>query len=724
MKPRMNTRSRIIAGFAVIACLQLTAVSTLAAPVAPERAQAVAANWILDQTGIAHEALPDFDRSVAVAAADQVPAYYVLNMNPGGWVIVAADDAAYPIIAYSPDGTAQRDDAPPAYLAWMSKVNDSIRAAAHAGARRSVSGTPSSDPATTLIAAAWSYLDVVNFQPPLRTGNALGSTVLTAVAPLLATTWSQGTYYNQFCPADNAGPDRHALVGCCATAFGQILRYYSHPATGNGSHSYYHPTYGTLSANFGTTTYNWAAIPTAGSLSTYNSAAATVLSQAGIALDMDYGPSGSGCYPAAIAPAFRNYFRYLADNIVNRSAFSDAAWIAKIKTDLDARRPVFYVGYGSGGHAFVLDGYNDSNYFHFNWGWNGAYDGYFLISNLNPAGYNFNSNQAAVFNIRPATAPPTAPAALAATASSTSQINLTWTDTSSNETGFRIERKTGVSGTYAEIAAPAANATSFSNTGLAAGTTYYYRVWAYNAGGNSAYSNEAPAVTFTTACSSAKTAISAGSTLGGTLATTDCRSTVRSPSYYDNFTFAVAAGTTYTITMNSKAFDAFLYLLNGASVLAANDSGDGSWNSKIVYTATTSGTLTIHATSLSGGTTGAYTVSLAGGAGCTTTPIGVGSTSGTLAKTDCRSSVRAGSFYDNPTFPATAGTTYTITLSSAAFDAYLFLLNSAGGVLASNDDYNGFNSRIVYRATTSGTLTIHATTYSPGATGAYSVTRN
>jgi len=268
MKPRINIRSRIVAGLAVISCLQLPAVSTLAAPVAPERAQAVAANWMLDRTGIAHDALPDVERSVAVAAARQAPAYYVVDMNPGGWVIVAADDTAYPIIAYSLNGAAQRDDAPPAYVAWMSKVNDSIRAAARAGARRSVSGTPSSDPATTLIATAWSYLDEVNFQPQLRTGNALGSTVLSAVAPLLATTWSQGAYYNQFCPADNAGPDRHALVGCCATAFGQILRYHSHPATGNGSHTYTHATYGTLSANFGATTYNWAAIPTAGRLST------------------------------------------------------------------------------------------------------------------------------------------------------------------------------------------------------------------------------------------------------------------------------------------------------------------------------------------------------------------------------------------------------------------------------------------------------------------------
>jgi PA14 domain-containing protein/Big-like domain-containing protein/carbohydrate binding protein with CBM6 domain/fibronectin type III domain protein/strictosidine synthase-like protein len=97
--------------------------------------------------------------------------------------------------------------------------------------------------------------------------------------------------------------------------------------------------------------------------------------------------------------------------------------------------------------------------------------------------------------------PPTVPAAptnLTATAASSSQINLAWSDTANNETGFRIERKLGAGGTYAEIATPAANVTSYSDTGLTASTTYYYRVRAYNATGTSAYSNEANATTSAT----------------------------------------------------------------------------------------------------------------------------------------------------------------------------------------------------------------------------------
>ena len=94
------------------------------------------------------------------------------------------------------------------------------------------------------------------------------------------------------------------------------------------------------------------------------------------------------------------------------------------------------------------------------------------------------------------TTPPIAPANLAATAVSSSQINLTWTDSDNTETGFKIERCTGEGCIdFIQIATVDANVTSYSNTGLAAATSYSYRVRAYNTGGDSDYSNTASAIT-------------------------------------------------------------------------------------------------------------------------------------------------------------------------------------------------------------------------------------
>jgi hypothetical protein len=94
------------------------------------------------------------------------------------------------------------------------------------------------------------------------------------------------------------------------------------------------------------------------------------------------------------------------------------------------------------------------------------------------------------------TAPPAAPANLAAAAASSSQINLSWTDSDSSEQGFKIERCTGAGcSDFAQIATVGANVTSYANTGLSAATSFSYRVRAYNAAGDSDYSNTATAVT-------------------------------------------------------------------------------------------------------------------------------------------------------------------------------------------------------------------------------------
>jgi len=113
--------------------------------------------------------------------------------------------------------------------------------------------------------------------------------------------------------------------------------------------------------------------------------------------------------------------------------------------------------------------------------------------------YNSGGNSGysgSVVAVTPAAQPPAGPSGLTATAASGSQINLKWTDQSSNESGFKVERCEGLSCTaFAQIATVGANVTSYSNTGLKANTSYSFRVRAYTAAANSDYSNTASAAT-------------------------------------------------------------------------------------------------------------------------------------------------------------------------------------------------------------------------------------
>src|SRR4029077_6870509 len=92
------------------------------------------------------------------------------------------------------------------------------------------------------------------------------------------------------------------------------------------------------------------------------------------------------------------------------------------------------------------------------------------------------------------TAVPAPPSNLQAITFSSSSMYLLWTDNSTNENGFNIERSTNGT-TFAQVATVPANTTGYYNTGLAGSTTYYYRVSAYNASGNSGYSNITSATT-------------------------------------------------------------------------------------------------------------------------------------------------------------------------------------------------------------------------------------
>lgn len=326
-----------------------------------------------------------------LASAQPETLFYVFNAGSGGFVMVAGDDQVPPILGYSNQGGFDPGNVPQNVAKWMEGYKTQIRYIIDNHIQ-----------ATDEIAGEWQNL------ASGRPANAsLKSS--SSVSTLMQTQWNQAPYYNDLCPDGS-------VTGCVATAMAQIMKYWNYPATGSGFHSYNHETYGTLSANFGSTTYQWGSMPNA--LSSSNSAVATLMYQVGVSVDMGYSPEVSGAYViTAQSPvthcseyALKTYFGYKSTlQGVQRANYTDGQWMNLLKDELNARRPVLYAGFGSGGgHCFVADGYDNNDYVHFNWGWGGYYDGYFQVNALNPSGTGtgggsggYNSGHQAVIGIEP-----------------------------------------------------------------------------------------------------------------------------------------------------------------------------------------------------------------------------------------------------------------------------------------------------------------------------------
>jgi Peptidase C10 family/Spi protease inhibitor/Secretion system C-terminal sorting domain len=332
--------------------------------------------------------------------------YYVFNDVAGkAFVMVAADDIVIPILAYSNEGAFDINHSNPSALDWIDGYKNQITyVIEHEIAPQA--GT----------AERWNDLKTVASHTGAKT---------TAVTPLITTKWDQAPYYNYLCPGVGSSK---AVTGCVATAMAQIMKFWNWPTIGTGYHTYTPASYSTISADFGNTVYNWIGMPN--SVTSNNNAVGTLMLHCGIAVEMDYSPTGSGSYvinyecwnhpPNCAEYALKTYFHYKPTlKGVPRSgetgyfpvaAMSTAAWIAMIKAELDAGRPVLYSGSSTtaGGHAWVCDGYNSTSMMHFNFGWSGASDGYYTVDNINPAalgigggGGNFNADQCVIIGIQP-----------------------------------------------------------------------------------------------------------------------------------------------------------------------------------------------------------------------------------------------------------------------------------------------------------------------------------
>ena len=323
--------------------------------------------------------------------------YYVFNVRGGnGFVIVAGDDRVKPILAYSTSGSFDPQNVSEGFEYMLNSFRSEIQYVRE----HNLTATPD-------IVAEWNSVS--------NTGSLQqGRQARSVVGPLCQTTWNQNFPYNSQCPEDPEGNGGYVYAGCVATAMGQVMKYWDYPEQGTGSHTYNPEGYAQQTANFGETEYHFELMPNAlDSLSTEEDYfyIAQFLHHCGVSVDMQYSPNGSGAYSYSVLSALPSYFGYSCDTDLPTlsfwgfSLYTNEQWAQMLKDGgLDEDIPLYYSGSddnGAGGHAFVCDGYDENDYFHFNWGWSGRDDAWCPIGALNTTKYAFNDSNSFIGHIVP-----------------------------------------------------------------------------------------------------------------------------------------------------------------------------------------------------------------------------------------------------------------------------------------------------------------------------------
>ena len=308
-------------------------------------------------------------KSRTATTASPSDAYYVFNNDAGGFVIIAGDDAVTPVLGYTSTGSFDAENLPDGLKDLLKSYERQIAALGD---------------------------NYVANQTATRAG-------FTGEKLLNTAKWNQMAPFNKYTP-------NNYVTGCVATAGAIVMKHHGYPAKGIGSHTY---TWNeqTLTANFGHD-YDWANMPAKydGTNDAAFDGVARLMSDLGVAVEMQYDKDGSGAYIGNLVTALQKYYGY--SKLSHLMAIEDVgaeAWNGRLREEIDANRPVLYAASDpntGGGHAFVIDGYKDES-FSVNWGWGGYCDGFYKIGALNPqspgkpTGDKYNVGQSAVFGMQP-----------------------------------------------------------------------------------------------------------------------------------------------------------------------------------------------------------------------------------------------------------------------------------------------------------------------------------
>ncbi len=321
--------------------------------------------------------------------------YYAFNINSGGFIIIAGEDRAAQVLGYSDNGRIDFNNLPDPLKDLLNSYKAEIE-----------------------YLQTYKGDDLVPAPASFKDSGTVG--------PLIQTTWGQEMPYYLQCPKKNG---EYCVVGCVATAMAQVMNFWQYPTELSAQERFYSYGFGYVPALPATTVdyslmldsyCHWDWDNSQLIQDTYTDEQAQEVAKlsryCGQAVEMQYSPDGSGAYTTDQNYAMHN-FGYTSSTLYEKSSgwggwggnnYTTAQWEAMIKTEIDAGRPILYSANdpNAGGHAFICDGYNSEGKFHFNFGWYGTCDGWYVSTALNMTHRDgdylkFNSGHEMITNIKP-----------------------------------------------------------------------------------------------------------------------------------------------------------------------------------------------------------------------------------------------------------------------------------------------------------------------------------
>lgn len=381
--------------------------SAASANITPQIARQVAETWLSQNPApmVKHPGNQTWHTTSVRPFKDQqnVTIAYIVDLNPQGYIVVPANEAIDPILAF---GTSSN------FKGSQDLENDTLSDLLIRDIPSRIKNkNKTASEYKTNISRKWGKLKKGEASYTVI-GSSLEMAMTPVVDKLLQTTWNQGNpggpyTYNYYTP-------NHYYTGCVATAAAQVIRFFQYPSSASGTNQIHvsgESAYRTVSFN---STYNYTLMPSSiggSSPVAQIQEIGKLMYDVGVAFGMLYGPNGSGASTANAPNVYKNFFKFSSASW-KYSSYSD--WPTVLKSELNAGYPsqMSIQSTSGSGHSVVADGWgNDgvNDYYHINMGWGGSYDSWYTLPKFT-AGYTWDQLNGFTYNVRkPGTSDTVAP---------------------------------------------------------------------------------------------------------------------------------------------------------------------------------------------------------------------------------------------------------------------------------------------------------------------------